>query len=105
MQRAIPYMQLRGGSSKGLYFKASDLPIDPDLRDQVILAVMDGVGPGDPIVARHGLAHTLHFQGELAARTHFEHDLTLPTAQLHPTRSMTGEDLGVLTHTLLAWVL
>ena len=28
-QRAIPYMQLRGGSSKGLYFKASDLPADP----------------------------------------------------------------------------
>ena len=48
MQRAIPYMQLRGGSSKGLYFKASDLPADPDLRDRVILAAMDGVGPGDP---------------------------------------------------------
>lgn len=48
MQRAIPYMHLRGGSSKGLYFKASDLPTDADLRNRVILAAMDGVGPGDP---------------------------------------------------------
>lgn len=48
MQRAIPYMHLGGGSSKGLYFKASDLPTDADLRNRVILAAMDGVGPGDP---------------------------------------------------------
>ena len=47
MQRAIPYMQLRGGSSKGLYFKASDLPDDPELRNRVILAAMEGVGTGD----------------------------------------------------------
>ena len=31
-QRAIPYMQLRGGSSKGLYFKAADLPADGGLE-------------------------------------------------------------------------
>jgi 4-oxalomesaconate tautomerase len=47
MQTAIPFMQLRGGSSKGLYFKASDLPADPALRQQVLLAAMAGVGPGD----------------------------------------------------------
>ncbi|MCB0009188.1 MAG: hypothetical protein KDE04_22135, partial [Anaerolineales bacterium] len=47
-QRAIPFMQLRGGSSKGLYFLARDLPADPILRDQVLLAAMEGVGPGDP---------------------------------------------------------
>ena len=28
MQRAIRYRQLRGGSSKGVYFKAGDLPKD-----------------------------------------------------------------------------
>ena len=27
-QQAIPFMQFRGGSSKGLFFKASDLPND-----------------------------------------------------------------------------
>ena len=48
MQRAIPYMQLRGGSSKGLYFKASDLPAEEALRDRVVIAAMEGVGLGDP---------------------------------------------------------
>ena len=48
MQTAIPFMQLRGGSSKGLYFKASDLPADTALRNRVLLAAMSGVGPEDP---------------------------------------------------------
>jgi 4-oxalomesaconate tautomerase len=47
-QRAIPFMQFRGGSSKGLFFKASDLPEDPVERDRMILASMEGVGSGDP---------------------------------------------------------
>jgi 4-oxalomesaconate tautomerase len=46
-QRAIPYMQLRGGSSKGLYFKAADLPAEGAVRDRVLLAAMCGVGPAD----------------------------------------------------------
>lgn len=48
MQTAVPCMQLRGGSSKGLYFKASDLPVDPALRQRVLLAAMSGAGPDDP---------------------------------------------------------
>ncbi|MEN9636093.1 MAG: hypothetical protein RL077_4497 [Verrucomicrobiota bacterium] len=40
-------MQLRGGSSKGLYFKAADLPADAALRNRVLLAAMCGVGPDD----------------------------------------------------------
>ena len=47
MQRAIPYMQFRGGSSKGLFFKASDLPSDETLRNRVVVATMEGVGLGD----------------------------------------------------------
>lgn len=47
MQTAIPYMQLRGGSSKGLYFHAADLPVDQETRDKVLLAAMCGVGPED----------------------------------------------------------
>src|SRR4051812_39526418 len=63
MQRAIPYMQLRGGTSKGLYFKASDLPADVPLRNRVLVAAMsgsggedkrqiDGLGGGDPLTSK-----------------------------------------------------
>ena len=59
MQRAIPYMQLRGGSSKGLYFCASDLPAAPALRNKVLIAAMgadksqiDGLGGADPLTSK-----------------------------------------------------
>ncbi len=48
MQRAIPYMHLRGGSSKGLFFKASDLPTNELLRNQWLLLAMEGTLAGDP---------------------------------------------------------
>ena len=46
---------MRGGSSKGLYFRANDLPSDPSARDRVLLSAMgspdrrqiDGLGGGD----------------------------------------------------------
>ena len=41
-------MQLRGGSSKGVYFNSTDLPTDDALRDRVVIAAMEGVGMGDP---------------------------------------------------------
>ena len=41
-QLAIPFMQFRGGSSKGLFFNATDLPADPTDRDRLILAAMEG---------------------------------------------------------------
>ncbi|MDP3072912.1 MAG: 4-oxalomesaconate tautomerase [Opitutaceae bacterium] len=40
-------MQLRGGSSRGLYFKAVDLPADRAIRDRVLIAAMSGAGPED----------------------------------------------------------
>lgn len=46
-QKAIPFMQLRGGSSKGLYFKAADLPEDQEAKDQILIAAMSGNGPED----------------------------------------------------------
>ena len=48
MQTAIPYMQFRGGSSKGLFFKATDLPADEAKRNKMVLAAMEGAGNGDP---------------------------------------------------------
>lgn len=45
---SIPFMQIRGGSSKGVFFDAKDLPSDETERDKIILAAMEGVGQGDP---------------------------------------------------------
>lgn len=48
MQIAIPFMQIRGGSSKGLFFKAEDLPTDENERNQCLLLAMEGTTEGDP---------------------------------------------------------
>ena len=60
MQTAIPCTLMRGGTSKGAYFLARDLPADPDLRDRVLLAVMgspdprqiDGIGGAHPLTSK-----------------------------------------------------
>ncbi len=58
-QKAIPFMQIRGGSSKGLYFNAADLPKDESARNDAILAAMgrdarqiDGLGGADPLTSK-----------------------------------------------------
>lgn len=59
-QRAIPCLVLRGGTSKGLYFHARDLPEDVATRDAVLLAAMgspdvreiDGMGGGHPLTSK-----------------------------------------------------
>jgi 4-oxalomesaconate tautomerase len=51
---------MRGGTSKGLYFLAADLPADPQQRDALLLAVMgsghpmqvDGVGGAHPLASK-----------------------------------------------------
>ena len=48
MQHSIPFMQLRGGSSKGLFFQAKHLPSDVSLRNELILKAMEGTLEGDP---------------------------------------------------------
>ncbi len=48
MQQAVPYMQLRGGSSKGLFFKADDLPAEEADRNRYLLLAMEGTTEGDP---------------------------------------------------------
>jgi 4-oxalomesaconate tautomerase len=53
-------MQMRGGSSKGAYFLASDLPADPAERDDLLLRIMgspderqiDGLGGGHPLTSK-----------------------------------------------------
>jgi 4-oxalomesaconate tautomerase len=59
-QTRIACMMMRGGTSKGAYFLASDLPADPLARDRVLLAVMgspdprqiDGIGGADPLTSK-----------------------------------------------------
>jgi len=60
MQTAIPCAVMRGGTSKGLYFAAADLPADVAVRDRVLLAAMgspdsrqiDGMGGADPLTSK-----------------------------------------------------
>ena len=63
MQTAIPACLMRGGTSKGLIFLAEDLPNEPSLRDQVLLAAMgspdvrqiDGMGGTHPLTSKVGV--------------------------------------------------
>jgi len=60
MLRAIPSTLMRGGTSKGLYFHAHDLPQTSSARDRVLLAAMgspdprqiDGVGGAHPLTSK-----------------------------------------------------
>ena len=45
MQMAIPCMLMRGGTSKGAYFLADDLPADTAARDALLLRVMGSPDP------------------------------------------------------------
>lgn len=60
MSDGIPCMWMRGGTSKGGYFLASDLPGDAGARDKALLGIMgspdarqiDGMGGGDPLTSK-----------------------------------------------------
>jgi 4-oxalomesaconate tautomerase len=59
-EQGVRAMQMRGGTSKGLYFLAADLPADPAERDDLLLRVMgspdprqiDGVGGAHPLTSK-----------------------------------------------------
>ena len=60
MSKAAPCMWMRGGTSKGGYFLAADLPDDTQARDAFLLRVMgspddrqiDGMGGADPLTSK-----------------------------------------------------
>jgi 4-oxalomesaconate tautomerase len=62
-QRSIPCLLMRGGTSRGPFFKASDLPGDIAGRDAVLLAAMgspdrrqiDGLGGAHPLTSKVGI--------------------------------------------------
>lgn len=61
--RPIPSMLMRGGTSRGPFFLATDLPTDVAARDRVLLAVMgspdkrqiDGLGGAHPLTSKVGI--------------------------------------------------
>jgi 4-oxalomesaconate tautomerase len=56
----IPCMLMRGGTSKGAYFLATDLPADPAERDELLVRIMgsgdprqiDGIGGAHPLTSK-----------------------------------------------------
>lgn len=60
MSDGIPCLWMRGGTSKGAYLLASDLPADPAARDDLLLRIMgspdprqiDGIGGADPLTSK-----------------------------------------------------
>jgi len=63
MLHPIPCLFMRGGTSKGPFFNAADLPADIARRDRVLLAVMgspdkrqiDGLGGAHPLTSKVGI--------------------------------------------------
>ncbi|HSH08616.1 MAG TPA: 4-oxalomesaconate tautomerase [Burkholderiales bacterium] len=60
MQTRIPCSIMRGGTSKGAYFLAADLPADRAIQERILLAVMgspderqiDGIGGANPLTSK-----------------------------------------------------
>ena len=60
MDRRVPAMWMRGGTSKALYFLREDLPDDVQRRNQMLLKIMgspdarqiDGIGGADPLTSK-----------------------------------------------------
>ncbi|WP_329342063.1 4-oxalomesaconate tautomerase [Streptomyces sp. NBC_00663] len=56
----VPCLLMRGGTSKGAYFLADDLPADPVVRDELLLRIMgspderqiDGLGGAHPLTSK-----------------------------------------------------
>jgi len=68
MQVSIPYIQMRGGTSRAAFFQACDLPPAVTLRDRVLVAVMggpdelqvDGIGGGHPLTSKIAIVSPSH---------------------------------------------
>ena len=70
-QIAIPCLLMRGGTSKGPFFLASDLPADIPTRDRVLLAALgcpdkrqiDGIGGAHPLTSKVGIVSLSSWPG------------------------------------------
>ena len=86
MQTAIPYILMRGGSSKGPYFRREDLPLDEATLSKVLIAGIgaghrlniDGIGGGDAVTTKvamlspsqHEWADIDYFFAQVAVEKH-----------------------------------
>ncbi|MBV2182893.1 MAG: 4-oxalomesaconate tautomerase [Castellaniella sp.] len=85
MQKPVPTLFMRGGTSRGPFFLESDLPLDTAARDRVLLAVMgspdrrqiDGLGGAHPLTSKVGIVRAGTVPGV---------DLEFLFAQLQPDR-------------------
>ena len=94
-QTAIPMCLMRGGTSRGPMFLASDLPQDPEIRDQVLLSVMgsphplqvDGIGGAHSLTSKAGIIEASELDGV---------DLDFTFVQLQPeaTTVQTTQNCG-----------
>nr|WP_231713525.1 4-oxalomesaconate tautomerase [Arthrobacter sp. zg-Y769] len=80
----IPCWFMRGGTSRGPFFRRADLPTDPQRRDELLLAALgsghplqiDGLGGGNPLTSKVGIVDASSRDGV---------DLEFQFAQLQPT--------------------
>src|SRR5699024_5397256 len=94
-QTAIPFSLMRGGTSRGPMFLATDLPADTSLRDQVLLSVMgsphplqvDGVGGGHSLTSKAGIV-------ELSPLDDVDLDFTFVQLQPEATTVQTTQNCG-----------
>ncbi|TDT81824.1 4-oxalomesaconate tautomerase [Arthrobacter sp. AG258] len=85
-QTPVPCWLMRGGTSKGPFFRATDLPADTATRDAVLLAAMgspdprqiDGLGGAHPLTSKAGIVSICDRDGV---------DLEFLFAQLQPDSS------------------
>jgi 4-oxalomesaconate tautomerase len=81
----VPCLFMRGGTSKGPFFNAADLPADQAHRDRVLLAIMgspdkrqiDGLGGAHPLTSKVGIVSRSNTPGV---------DLDFLFAQLQPDK-------------------
>jgi 4-oxalomesaconate tautomerase len=84
MQHPIPCLFMRGGTSRGPFFKADDLPADTAARDRILLDIVgspdprqiDGLGGAHPLTSKVGIVSRSDKPGI---------DLEFLFAQLQPT--------------------
>jgi 4-oxalomesaconate tautomerase len=82
-QVAVPCWFMRGGTSRGPFFRAADLPVDLPARDAVLLAALgspdprqiDGLGGANPLTSKAGI---------VGPRDRGDADLQFRFAQLQP---------------------
>ena len=68
MQTGIPFIFMRGGSSRGPYFNQADLPEDRDTLSEVLLAAIgsghplniDGIGGGNAVTTKVAMLSRSH---------------------------------------------